>query len=61
MFRAPQGARRVQGLYRFGLALPAALMIKLVVGLTNGREREERLPSLYIGVEVELRSYKVES
>jgi hypothetical protein len=36
-------------------------MIKLVVGLTNGREREERLPSLYIGVEVELRSYKVES
>jgi hypothetical protein len=36
-------------------------MIKLVVGVTSGREREERLPSLFIGLEVKLRSYRMES
>jgi hypothetical protein len=36
-------------------------MIKLIVGVTSGREREERLPSLFIRVEVELGSCMVES
>jgi hypothetical protein len=36
-------------------------MIKLVVGVTSIRERVERLLSLFIGVEVEFRSYWVES
>jgi hypothetical protein len=52
-------ARRAQDLYWFGqnvptsshrwLALPAPLMIKLVVGVTSSREREERLPYLLSG------------
>jgi hypothetical protein len=29
--------------------------------ITSGREREERVPSLFIGVKVELRSCSVES
>jgi hypothetical protein len=36
-------------------------MIKLVVGVTSGLEMEERLPSLFIEVEVELRSCRVKS
>jgi hypothetical protein len=36
------------------LALTVPLMIKLVVGVTSGREKDERLPSLFIGVKVEL-------
>jgi hypothetical protein len=35
--------------------------VKFVVGVTSGREREERLPSLFIVVEMELTSYWVES
>jgi hypothetical protein len=64
-------ARKAQGLYWFGqnvptsshqwIALPAAFMIKLIVGVTSGSEREERLPSLFIRVELELRSCWVES
>jgi hypothetical protein len=48
-------ARRAQDLYGFGqnvatsnhrlLALPASLMIELVVGVTSSREREDRLPN----------------
>jgi hypothetical protein len=58
--------RRAQDLYWFGqnvstfshrcLALPAPLMIKLIVGVTGNRKGEERLPSHLSGVEVELRS-----
>jgi hypothetical protein len=33
---------------------------KLILGVTGGQEREERLSSLLIRVEVELRSYRVE-
>jgi hypothetical protein len=63
--------QRAQGLYWFGqnvptsshrrLEVPTPLMIKLIVGVTSGREREERLPSLFIRVEVELGSCMVES
>jgi hypothetical protein len=35
-------------------------MIKLVVGVKKGRVREERLLSLFIEVEVELKSCRVE-
>jgi hypothetical protein len=31
------------------LALPAPLMIKLVVGVTSSKEREERLPDVLSG------------
>jgi hypothetical protein len=64
-------AQRAQGLYWFGqnvptsshrrLEVPTPLMIKVIVGVTSGREREERLPSLFIRVEVELGSCMVES
>jgi hypothetical protein len=42
------------------LALPAPSMIKTRSRGTSGRERDEKLSSLY-GVEVELRNYRVES
>jgi hypothetical protein len=51
--------RKEHDLYWFGqniptsshwwLALPAPLMIKLVVGVTSSREREERLLDLLLG------------
>jgi hypothetical protein len=40
---------------------PTPLMIKLVVGVTSSREREDRLPDLLSRVEVELTSCKGES
>jgi hypothetical protein len=43
------------------LALLASLIIKLVVGVRNDREREKRLSSHFIRVKVELRSCGVES
>jgi hypothetical protein len=45
----------------FRISLLLLLKIKLVVEVISNREREARLSSLFIGVEVELRSYRVES
>jgi hypothetical protein len=72
VFWAPKGVRSGRNVYtgssRTSL-LPAIDDLrywhhwwpKLVVGVTSGWDMEERLPSLFIRVEVELRSYWVES
>jgi hypothetical protein len=63
-------AWRAQDLYWFGYNVPTSshwwfalltlLMIKLLIGITSRREREERLLDLLSRKEVEIRSCKVE-